>query len=96
MNLKITHKLGNLFVKGFKRLKLIFDRKQQLVCLIHPFDICLNQESLVGCICAGGICMMVGGGTVLNTLRVCGTEKREGGTKLLKQWGQAGSRGWCL
>ena len=58
MNLKIFHKLGNLFVKRFKRLKLIFDRNRRL---IFPFDICLNQERLVGQIRAGGICVRVEG-----------------------------------
>ena len=47
-------------MKGFKRLKLIFDRKQQFNWYIRPFDICLNQERLVGRIRAGGICVRVG------------------------------------
>ena len=37
-----------------------------------------------------------GGGTVWNTLKVGGTEKRGGETKILKRGGQAGSRGGCL
>ena len=58
MNLKVSRKLR--FVKGFKRLKLIFDRKQQLNWYIRYFDIFRNQERLVGRIRAGGICIRVG------------------------------------
>ena len=36
------------------------------------------------------------GGTVQNTLKGGGTEKRGGETKILKRRGQAGSRGGCL
>ena len=50
----------NLNIKEYKWLKLIFDRKQQLNWYIHSFDICLNQERLVGRISAGGICVRVG------------------------------------
>ena len=41
--------------------------------------------------------MREGGGTVENTLKEGGTEKRGGDTKILKRWGgQAGSQGGCL
>ena len=36
------------------------------------------------------------GGTVSNTLKVGGTEKREGEATILKKKGQAGSRDGCL
>ena len=36
------------------------------------------------------------GGTVCNTLKGGGTEKRGGDTKILKRGRQAGSRGGCL
>ena len=42
---------------------------------------------------AGGVCMRVEG-TVLNVLKVGGTEKSRGETNIFKQGGQAGSRGW--
>ena len=47
-----------------------------------PFYICLNQERLIDQIRAGGICVKVRG-TVENTLKRGGTEKREGDTKIL-------------
>ena len=51
----------NLNIKEYKRLKLIFDRKQQLNWYICSFDICLNQERLVGRIRAGGIYVRIWG-----------------------------------
>ena len=62
---------------GFKKLKIDFDRKRQLNWQNHPFDIYLNQGRLIGRIRAGGGCMRVGG-TVQNTLKGAGTEKRRG------------------
>ena len=60
-----------------------------------PFCCCfLNQRRLLGEIRAGGSCRRVGG-TVENTLKRGGTEKRGGETKIFKK-GQAGSRGRCL
>ena len=44
---------------------------------------------------AGGGCVRVGG-TVWNTLKEGGTEKRGGEAKILKKKGQAGSREGCL
>ena len=44
---------------------------------------------------AGGGCVRVGG-TVWNTLKEGGTEKRGGEAKILKKKGQAGSRDGCL
>ena len=43
----------------------------------------------------GGGCVRVGG-TVWNTLKEGGTEKRGREAKILKKKGQAGSRGGCL
>ena len=50
---------------------------------------------MVGQIWAREICMRVGG-TVQNTLKGGGTEKRGGDRKILKYGRQAGSRGGCL
>ena len=91
INLRKKVILSCLFVKGFKRLKLIFDRKRRLNWEIHPFDICSNQ----GRIRAGGIFMRVGG----NSLKYLksGRNRKEGrGHKDFKKWGQAGLRCGCL
>ena len=57
--------------------------------LNHPFDICLNQERLVGWIRAVRGCVRMGG-MVKNTVKRSGTEKWAGKTKILKSGDKLG------
>ena len=73
---------------------MIFDRKQQLNWYNHPFDICLNQERLVGWIRVGVGGVRVGVSCVKYLKR--GWNRKEGGSKDFKKRGQARSRCRCL
>ena len=58
MNLKISHKLNliYLYIKGFKKSKLIIDIKQHLNWFNHLFNICLNPLIM----CQEGWCVGLG------------------------------------
>ena len=58
MNLKISHKLNliYLYIKGFKKSKLIIDIKQHLNWFNHLFNICLNPLIM----CKEGWCVGLG------------------------------------
>ena len=74
---------------------MVVDRKQQLNWYVCPFNVCFNQEILVGQIRAGGICVKMGE-TVKNTLKGSGKKRGEGTQRFYKGGRQGGSRSGCL